>query len=297
MIKNRKNTINYHLMLLPGILLVVVYNILPVLGNVIAFQNFNPSKGIFGSAWVGLDNILYMLQIPDSKQVFINTLVISISKIVFSFLASVAFAILLNEVRLRRFKRTVQTIVYIPHFLSWVVLASQFILLLDLNGIVNNFVEWLGFERIMFLGDNGWFRPVLVFTEVWKSFGFGAIVYLSAITAIDPTLYESAAMDGASRWQNIIHITLPQIAPTMILMLTLSLGNVLNAGFDQVYNLYNPLVYQTGDIIDTYVYRIGMVQMQYGLATAVGLLKSVVSFILVIISYFLADKFANYRIF
>ena len=297
MLKTRKRTPAYHLMLLPGIALVLVYNILPVFGNVIAFQNFNPAKGIFGSKWVGLQNILYMLQIPDSKQVFINTLVISISKIEFGFVAAVLFALLLNEVRCKRFKRTVQTIAYVPNFLSWVVLASQFILLLDLNGVVNNFLAMLGCERVMFLGDNRWFRSVLVFTDVWKGFGYGAIVYLAAISSIDPSLYESAAIDGSTRWKNIFYITLPQLVPTMVLMLTLSLGNVLNAGFDQVFNLYNPLVYQTGDIIDTYVYRVGIVQMQYGLATAVGLLKSVVSFILVVLSYFMAAKFANYRIF
>lgn len=294
----------YHAMLLPGMLILLIFSILPMFGNVIAFQHFNPTKGFFGSEWTGLSNIRYMLEIPDSRQVFWNTIILSILIILFSFLASVGFALLLNELKIRWFKRTAQTIAYIPHFLSWVVLGGVIATLCDLDGIVNNTLAWFGVERILFLGSNDWFRPIVVGSQVWKEFGYGTIVYLAAMAGINPALYEAASIDGASRLQRVRHITLPGIAPVMLLMLTLSLGQVLNGGqaqgsglFEQILNLYNPLVYRTGDILDTYVYRTGLIQMQYGLATAVGLLKSVVSFVLIVISYRLASRYAGYRIF
>jgi len=294
---NRKNAISYHLMLLPGMIFILIFSIIPMFGNIIAFEDFNPAKGIFRSRWVGLDNILYMLQMPDSKEIFLNTLIIANLKIIFGFIASVIFALLLNELRIMWFKKTVQTIVYVPYFLSWVILSGMFITMLDLDGMINSVLQLLNMKPIMFLGSNTWFRPILIITDVWKEFGFGTIVYLAAITGINPALYEAGSIDGATRFRKILHITIPGIASTMILMMTLSLGKVLNAGFEQVLNMYNPLVYPTGDIIDTYVYRVGLLQMQYGLATAVGLLKSVVSFIMIVISYKLAEKYANYRIF
>jgi putative aldouronate transport system permease protein len=170
-------------------------------------------------------------------------------------------------------------------------------MIFSFDGMINNFLELLGLERIMFLASNDWFRPLLIVTDTWKEFGYGTIVYLAALTAINPALYESAAMDGANRWKQTLHITLPGMFPTIILLGTLSLGNVLNAGFDQVFNLYNPLVYETGDIIDTFVYRMGLINMQYSFATAIGLMKSVISFVLIVISYKLASKYAGYRIF
>jgi putative aldouronate transport system permease protein len=169
--------------------------------------------------------------------------------------------------------------------------------MLGLNGIVNVFISRMGMEPVQFLADGGWFRFIIIVTDVWKGFGFGTIVYLAAIIAISPSLYEAAIIDGTSRFQRVLHVTLPGMAPTIILMATLSLGGVLNAGFDQVFNMYNPLVYETADIIDTYVYRIGLISMQYGFSTAVGLLKSVISSILIITSYTMAYKFAGYRIF
>jgi putative aldouronate transport system permease protein len=169
--------------------------------------------------------------------------------------------------------------------------------MLGLNGIVNVFISQMGMEPVQFLADGGWFRFIIIVTDVWKGFGFGTIVYLAAIIAISPSLYEAAIIDGTSRFQRVLHVTLPGMAPTIILMATLSLGGVLNAGFDQVFNMYNPLVYETADIIDTYVYRIGLISMQYGFSTAVGLLKSVISSILIITSYTMAYKFAGYRIF
>lgn len=297
--KKRKtfDEMTYHFMLLPGMVMLFIFSIVPMFGVVMAFQKFIPAKGIFGSKWAGLSNFTYMFQLPDAKQIFVNTLVIAVGKIVLGLIVPIIFALLLNEVRLKAFKSTIQTVVYLPHFMSWVVLGTMLTMIFSFDGMVNNILEFLGLERIMFLASNDWFRPLLIVTDTWKEFGYGTIVYLAALTAINPALYESAAMDGASRWKQTLNITLPGMFPTIILLGTLSLGNVLNAGFDQVFNLYNPLVYETGDIIDTFVYRMGLINMQYSFATAIGLMKSVISFVLIVISYRLASKYAGYRIF
>jgi putative aldouronate transport system permease protein len=284
-------------MLLPGIIFLFIFSIVPMFGTVIAFQDYIPAKGIFGSEWVGLENFKYMFLLPDSKQIFINTVVIAVMKIVAGLIVPIIFALLLNEVRNIMFKRTIQTVVYLPHFLSWVILAGIMINLFTLDGFVNQLLLMLGLDQIMFLTSNFWFRPILVVSDVWKEFGFNTIIYLAALTGINTALYEAAAIDGANRFQQTLYITIPGLLPTIVLLATLSLGNVLNAGFEQILNMYNPLVYSTVDIIDTYVYRSGLLEMQYGLATAVGLLKSVVSFVLIVISYRLAYKFTNYRIF
>ncbi|WP_054026024.1 ABC transporter permease [Bacillus sp. FJAT-28004] len=287
----------YHFMLLPGMIMLFIFSIIPMFGAVMAFQRFIPAKGIWGSDWVGLANFTYMFQLPDSKQIFINTIVIAVGKILLGLLVPIVFALLLNEVRLKVFKSAVQTIVYLPHFMSWVVLGTMLSMIFSYDGMVNGLLEFLGLEPIMFLASNTWFRPLLILTDTWKEFGYGTIIYLAALTAINPALYESAALDGANRWRQIRSITLPGIFPTIVLLGTLSLGNVLNAGFDQVFNLYNPLVYETGDIIDTFVYRMGLINMQYSFATAIGLMKSVISFVLIILSYKLAAKYAGYKIF
>jgi len=284
-------------MLIPGIVLLFVFSIIPMFGIAIAFQDFVPGLQIWKQEWYGLGNFEFMLQIPDIRQVFLNTIIIASLKIVAGILVPVTFALMLHEVRFLKFKRFVQTIVYLPHFMSWVILSGILISMLSLDGIVNRILTLMGSDPIMFLASNSWFRPIVVLSDVWKEFGFSAIIYLAALTSINPSLYEAAEIDGADRVQKLIHITLPGIMPTIILLTTLSLGSILNAGFDQIFNLYNPLVYSSGDIIDTYVYRLGLINMQYGLATAVGLLKSVVAFVLIIISYRLASKYANYRIF
>ncbi len=290
-------TISYQLMLVPGIVVLLIFIVLPLCGIIIAFQNYVPAKGILGSDWVGLEWFEYIFIMPDGLQIFWNTLIIAVGKIIMGIIIPVIFALFLNEVKNLIFKRTVQTIVYMPYFLSWVILGSIFNTMLSLDGPINQIVQIFGAEPIMFLGSNDWFRTVVVLTDTWKNFGYNAIIYLAALLAIDPNLYEAAAIDGAGRFRQLINITLPSLVPTIILMTTLSLGNILNAGFDQVFNLYNPMVYETGDIIDTYVYRVGLIDMQFSLSTAVGLMKSVISSILIIISYTLARKFAGYRIF
>lgn len=272
----------FHLMLLPGMILLAIFVFAPLVGSLMAFQNYVPAKGLLGSKWVGLENFRFIFSLPDSKQVFMNTLIISFSKLIMNIIVPVTFAILLNEIRVKAFKRTFQTIVYLPHFLSWVVLATVVTNMFSLEGPFNAVISMFGGNPIQFLADNNWFRTVIVGTDVWKEFGYNSVVYLAALTSIDLGLYEAANIDGANRFKQILHITIPCLLPTIVLMTALNLGNILNAGFDQIFNLYNPIVYETADIIDTYVYRIGMVERQYSIGTAVGLLKSIISFALIL---------------
>lgn len=294
---NKKDQWLYQAMLLPGMVLLFIFSIIPMFGVVIAFQNYYPSKGILGSSWVGLRNFRYMLSLPTFTQIFSNTVIIAVAKIVMGIVVPVLYSLLLNEVRHVGFKRTIQTAIYLPHFLSWVILSNIVTNIVALDGVVNSLIRLFGGKEIYFMASPEWFRWILVISDIWKEAGFGTVVYLAAITAIDPTLYEAAAIDGAGKIKRIIHVTLPGMAPTIVLMATLALGRVMDAGFDQVFNMYNPLVYETGDIIDTYVYRTGLVGAKYGLATAVGVVKSVISFALIVVSYRLADRYAGYRIF
>ena len=285
-------------MVLPSLVIVAIYAYGPMFGLVIAFQKYYPTLGISRSQWIGLGNFTYLLDLPNIWRVIYNTLYISSMKIVIGQVVPIITALLLNEVRKQVFKRTVQTLVYLPYFLSWVILGGILIdLLSPSSGIVNQLLQTIGLKPIFFLGNNDWFPIVLVASETWKEFGFNTIVYLAALTSINPTLYEAGIMDGAGRWRQTWHITLPGITPVIILLATLSVGQVLNAGFDQVFNLYSPVVYESGDIIDTFVYRLGLINFQFGVATAVGLFKSVVSVILIAVSYMLAYRYANYRIF
>lgn len=287
-----------HLMILPGLLIIIVFGYIPMAGLSIAFQNFSPIAGFKNMNWVGLDNFRYLFDLPGFSQVVWNTVFISTLKIVSGLVIPVLVALLLNEVRKTGFKRTIQTVIYMPHFFSWVILAGIIVdVLSPSTGIVNMLLKAVGIDPIQFLASNEWFPYILVITDQWKEFGFGTIIYLAALTNIDKSLYEASVMDGAGRWKQTWHITLPGIRPIVILMVTLSLGNVLNGGFDQVFNLYNPLVYQSGDILDTMIYRIGLQDAQYSVSTALGLIKSVVSFIFIGLGYFLAYRFANYRIF
>lgn len=284
-------------MMLPGLILLIFFSIVPMAGIAIAFENYKPGAGIFHSKWVGLYWFRYIFQLPNGVQVIKNTLIIAVMKIIAGLIVPIAFALLLNEIRKSVLRRSIQTIIYLPHFLSWVVLGGIVKEILSLDGILNRILGSIGLEPVFFMAKPELFRGILVVTDIWKEFGFGTIVYLAAIMAVDISLYESAAMDGAGRWKMLISVTLPSIMPTIVLMATLSLGNILNAGFDQIYNMYNPLLYSTGDIIDTFVYRTGLVDLKYSLATAVGVFKSVISLIMISISYYLADKFAGYRIF
>ena len=295
--RNKKDEFTFNLMLLPGMVLLVMFSIIPMFGIVMAFQRFIPARGISGSPWVGLDNFRFLFEVPEGRQAIINTVVIAVSKIIAGLVFSLLFALALNAVRTTILKKTSQTIVFLPFFLSWAVLGYIYVNLLDLRGPINQLINFFGGDSIHFLISNTWFRPILVVTDTLRNLGYNTVIFIAAIVSVDPSLYEAAEIDGATKFKQLLHITLPGIMSTIVLLTTLSLGNVLNAGFDQVFNLYNPLVFQTGDIIDTYVYRIGLVQAQFGLATAMGLFRSVVGLVLIVLSYKLAARFANYRIF
>lgn len=293
-----KRDLPLHLMILPGLVLLLIYNYIPMVGITMAFQDYHVTQRILGSKFVGLQNFRDIFSYPETVQILLNTVIISVAKIILGLIVPIIFALLLNEVKTKWFSRAVQTFVYLPHFLSWVIMAGILIdLLSPSTGIVNKFLHLFNIGPIYFLGDNNWFQSTLITTDVWKEFGFSTIVYLAALTGIDPSLYEAAQVDGAGRWQQTLHITLPGISMMIALMATLSLGNVLNAGFDQVFNLYSPQVYQTGDVLDTFVYRMGLGQAQYSFATTIGLFKSVISFVLMSVAYWLAYRFADYNVF
>ncbi len=287
-----------YLMVLPAFVLILIYHYGPLGGLVIAFQRYDFSRSIFNQEWAGFSNFRYLFNYPNFFNVLKNTLFISSMKLIVNFIVPISVSILINELKNVRLKRNIQTLIYLPHFVSWVIISGIFIdILSPSEGIVNHVIKLLGMEPIYFLGNAEIFPFVLVITDVWKEFGFGTIIYLAALTNIDPNLYEAANIDGAKRFQKVRHITIPGITHIMVLIGTLSLGRILNAGFEQVFNMYNPLVYSTGDIIDTLTYRVGIQDFEYDLATAIGLFKSVISLILVSTSYYLASKFANYRIF
>jgi putative aldouronate transport system permease protein len=286
----------YHVMLIPAVALVFIFSYIPMYGLIIAFEKYNPAMG-FHSPWVGFDNFKYLFSQPNFVQTIWNTFYIAFFKIIGGIIVPVFFSLLLNEVSNRSIKRIFQTIVYIPNFLSWVIIAGVFMDILSNTGILNQFLGFFGIAPISFLGEPKLFPWTMIVTDIWKTFGFGTVVYLASLTSIDPGLYEAAIVDGAGRWKQTVYITIPLLMPIITLMLILSLGNVLNAGFDQIYNLYSPIVYKTGDIIDTYVYRLGIQKAQYAFGTAVGMFKSVISGVLILLSYYLADRCVGYRVF
>lgn len=297
MLKRLRRERALHLMLLPSIVLLFLFHYIPLGGIVIAFQNFSPAKGLFGSRWVGLDNFKYIFALPTFTRVIRNTLFIACGKLALNIVVPVAFALLLNEIDHKGFKRTIQTVTYLPHFLSWVILGGVMTdVLSPSTGIINQALGFIGLEPIFFLGDAAIFPHTMIWTEIWKEMGFSAVIYLATLTGIDPTYYEAAVVDGAGRWKQTIYITLPGLMPTIVMLSTLALGNVLNAGFDQIYNMYSISVYSTGDIIDTFVYRLGLEDFQFSPSTAVGLFKSAVSTLLIVGSYKLADITTGYRI-
>jgi len=286
-----------YVMVLPGLVLLLIFNYYPMYGIRIAFQDYNPALGFDQSPWVGLKHFEYMLKLPTFRLLFRNTLMLAIGKILFLQVTAIVLAFMLNEIRMRVFKRVFNQILYLPHFLSWVIVAGILLDLLSANGLVGRFLGGLGLNSFMFLGNAAFFPWTVIFSHVWKEAGWSTIIYLAALTAIDPQISEAAAVDGANRLQRIWYINLPGIAPTIALIACLSLGGILDAGFEQIFNLYNPTVYATGDILDTYVYRAGLISARFSLATAIGLIKSTLGFVLITLAYWLAAKYANYRVF
>lgn len=292
-----KQELPLHLYLLPGIVLLILFSYIPMVGLSIAFQNFKVFKGWFAADFVGLKHFSYVMNLPNFWNVVRNTVYIALWKIALNMIVPIIIALMLNEMRGTRYKRTLQTAMYLPYFLSWVIFGGVISDMLASDGVVNVLLQRVGANPVNFMTDSNNFRTVLIVTEVWKNFGFNTIIYMAALTSIDLTQYEAAMIDGANRWQQTWHITLPGMLSVIIMLGTLSLGNVLNAGFEQVLVLYNKLVIDKADIIDTYVYRLGLEQAKYSVSTAVGLFKSIVSFFLITASYYLAYRFADYRIF
>lgn len=295
--QDRKNQVIFHLMMIPGILFLIIFTYIPMAGIVMAFQNYIPAKGLFGSNWVGMMHFQRLFSLPDVGLLFRNTIVIALGKIIIGTILSIVFAILLNEIRVIFLKKSVQTIVYLPHFLSWVVLSAVVMNMFNLDGSITQMLHAIGLKELNFLGSNKLFQPLLIGTDVWKEFGYSSVVYLAAITSIDPGLYEAAAIDGASWFRKVWHVTLPGMMTIILLLAIMNLPNILNAGFDQVYNLYSPMVYESGDILDTYVYRVGLIGRQYSFGTAVGLFKAIIGAILMIGANEIAGHYTDRKMF
>jgi putative aldouronate transport system permease protein len=280
-----------YLLLVPGLLILFLFKYAPMYGIIIAFQDFNIFDGFAGSKWVGLDQFEKLIHSEEFYQVFINTLLISFYKIVLLFPIPIIIALFLNEVRKVFFKKTIQTIIFLPHFLSWVIISGLFINILSPSGgLVNNVIQWFGGTPISFFLDNHFFRSVVVFTAGWKESGWNAIIFIAAIAGIEQEQYEAASIDGAGRIRQMIHITLPGIIPTIVLILILRMGYLLEAGTEQILTMYNSVVYQSGDVIGTFVYRQGLGQQDYSFSTAVGLFNSLVGFILIVAGNELSKK-------
>ncbi|MBR2567910.1 MAG: sugar ABC transporter permease [Paenibacillus sp.] len=281
-----------YLLLIPGMLIVLLFKYTPMYGIVIAFKDFNIFDGYAASPWVGLKHFEKLFTSPDFLLVFRNTLIISVYKLVFLFPLPIIIALMLHELKQLLFKRVVQTIIYLPHFLSWVIVSGLFIDLLSTNGgLINKLLVSLGMEPIAFFLDTSVFRGLLVTSAGWKEVGWSTIVYLAAFATIDPQLYDAAKIDGAGKWKQLLHITLPGISSTIILMLILRLGSILEAGTEQILVMYNPTVYKVSDVIGTYVYRMGLGNQDYSFTTAVGLFESVIAFVLVITGNALSRKY------
>ncbi|MEF3312197.1 ABC transporter permease subunit [Paenibacillus sp. GYB004] len=283
-----------YLLIAPGLLYILIFKYGSLYGVSIAFLDYSPFLGITGSDWVGLKWFRVFWESPDFWKVTGNTIVISLMKIAFGMTPDIILALLLNEVGRSWFKRTIQTLTYMPHFLSWVIIYGILIAFLSpTSGLINFTLKEWGYQPVQFLTSNDWFRWILIFSDIWKDIGWGAIIYLAALTAIDQQLYEAAKIDGAGRWKQTWHITLPGIRNVIVLLLILKMGTILDAGFTQIYAMYNPLVYDTADIIDTWVYRKGIIDNNFSLATAVGLFKSVIGLLLVLGANRLAKKFGD----
>lgn len=282
-----------YLLLLPGIVFLIIFRYIPIFGNVIAFMDYNPYDAA-QTTWVGLKHFQDLLTRPQFLQVFGNTLYISILKMVCGFPVPIILALMMNEMKNLKFKKVAQTLLYLPNFISWVVLAGLIMNMLDPDtGLVTGIINSITGEQVQVLTDTRYFVPMLIVTDIYKGAGWGTIIYFAALSGVDPQLYEAAEIDGARKWKQLLHITLPSITPTIVVMLILSCNNIVNAGFDQIFMLYSALVFSVADIIDTYVYRIGIKNADYSFSTAAGLFKSVIAFVMILIVNTVAKKTGN----
>lgn len=283
-----------YLLLAPGLLYFVIFKYVPMWGVMLAFQNYSPFLGFWKSEWVGFEHFRVFFLNPEFFMLLRNSLVLSLYNLIFFFPAPIIMALLLNEVRIAIYKRTVQTLVYVPHFISMVIVASlTYVLLTTEGGLVNELLEQYTGTTINFLGSPEWFRPIIILQTIWKECGFGTIIFLAALAGVDPEQYEAAIMDGANRWRQLWHITLPAIRSTIVILLILRMGDVLENGFEQIYLLLNPLNREVAEVFDTYVYMMGITQGAFSYSTAVGLFKAVVGIVLVLGANHLAKRFGQ----
>lgn len=296
--KSLYRTRELHVMLIPALIFTTIFAYFPIFGLVMAFQDFKPLMGFSGSAFVGLKQFQYIFTMPSFRTAFVNTMIISFFKITLSILVPLVLSLMLNEVTKTWFKRSVQTIVFIPYFFSWAILAGMILEIFAFDGIINNtLLHLFGTDPSAFLVSNKYFRGIIIGSDVWKGMGYNTVLLLAAITNVDTALYEAAQVDGAGRWKQVLHVTLPSILPMVAVLTVLGLGNILNAGFEQILIMYNPTVERTVDILDTLVYRLGMTSHQYSAAAAMGLFKSLISLIFVGTSYLILYKKSDYRVF
>lgn len=298
--KTKNNVINdlrkdydLYLMLIVPLIFLIIFKYIPIGGLTMAFQEYDIFDGFSNSPFIGLNNFKRLFKTAEFTMVLRNTLLISLYKIIFFFPMPIILAIMINEVVHMRYKKTIQTIVYLPHFLSWVVVAGLTFDLLSSSGTINHVLEILGLQKVRFLMEPKYFRSIIVGSAIWKEVGYSAIVFLAAIAGINPELYEAAVVDGASKIKQIKHITIPGIAPMIVVMLLLRVGTIMDANSEQIMALYNPTVYETGDVLGTYIYRLGLGSMEYSFAAAAGMFNSVVSFTLVVISNWLSRHYAH----
>lgn len=280
----------YYAMMLPGIIYLIMFKYIPMAGSVIAFKDFSVIEGIWGSEWSGLENFKKLFEYQDFYRILSNTIILGCIKTFLMFPIPLLLALMLNELRNAKVKRAIQTIICIPYFVSWVVVGGLVFDFFGVGGIFNNVREAMGMDTLLVMQKESWFRPIYLISTIWKESGWGTVVYLAAISSIDPSLYESASIDGASRFQKMRYITFPLLVPTALILLLLNIGSFLTLGFDQVYNLYTPMTYSVADIFDTYVFRVGIQEAQYSFATAVGLFQSVVGLIMVVVFNKIANK-------
>ncbi|MFS0724410.1 ABC transporter permease [Paenibacillus sp. 1P07SE] len=293
-IRNLQRNKWIYLMILPGLLYILIYKYVPMYGLIISFQNYRPYKGILGSDWVGFEHFERLFASPDFWMIFSNTIILFGLQLVIFFPIPIILALMLNELRSNKYKRGIQTLIYLPHFMSWVIVVSiSFVIFTVDGGIINGALESLGFQKINFLLSEQWFRPMYILQVIWREAGWGTIIFLAAIAGVDPQLYEAAKMDGAGRLRQMISITLPSIKPVIVVLLILKIGDVLELGFEHVYLLLNATNRQVAEIFDTYVYVAGILQGQFSYSAAVGFFKGFVGLVLVIGANWLAKKYGE----
>lgn len=286
-----------YIILLPTLLYYLIFKYIPMFGNVMAFQNFSITKGIFGSSFVGFKNFQEFLSNYKFWQLLRNTLCINIYNLIFSFPAPIILALLLNEVKSQRYKKLVQTITYMPHFISTVVVVSMVLTFVSSEGLINSVRNALGLSTVSFMTDPDCFYPIYIISGIWQEIGWGSIIYISALSSVDPQLYEAARIDGAGRFKQMLHVTLPCIVPTIVILLIMNIGSMLTVGYEKIILLYNPSIYETADVISSYVYRRGLLEGDYSYSAAVGIFNSVINCLLLFISNMVSNRISDYGLF